>query len=93
MTLAKGEDSSHRKGKEIVVDDPVSKVVGEDAPLSSSERSEEEEVSRDLDSECAPLIDLWYDTHMDFLVVPGDYLPPLPGYVWLSICHRDTEVF
>ena len=93
MTLAKGEDSSHRKAKEIVVDDLVSKVVGEDAPLSESERSEEEEVSRDLDSECAPLIDLWYDTHMHFLVVPGDYLPPLPGYVWLSVCHRDTEVF
>ena len=93
MTLAKGKGSSRRKEKEIAVDDPVIKVPGEDAPLSESECSEEEEGSHDLDSECAPLIDLWYDTHMHFLVVPGDYLPPLLGYVWLSVCHRDTEVF
>ena len=43
------------------------------------EYSEEEEGSRDPDSECAPLIDPWYDTHMHFLTVPGDYLPPPLG--------------
>ena len=43
MTPVKGEGSSHRKGKEIVSDDPHAKVAREEAPLSESEFSEEEE--------------------------------------------------
>ena len=93
MTPVKGESSSPHKGKEIAIDDPPTKIVSEDAPLSESEPFEEEEGGCDPNSKCAPLIDLWYNTHIHFLVVPGDYLPPPPGRVWLSICYRDTEVF
>ena len=92
MTPTKGESFSRRKEKEIATDDHATKTTGEDAHLSESECSEEEEGSCDPDSECAPLIDPWYDTHMHFLVVPSDYLPPPPGCIWLSICHHDTKV-
>ena len=54
-------------------------------PHSKSNHSEEEGVSRDLDSECAPLIGLWYNTHSYFLVVPCDCSPPPPGHVRLSL--------
>ena len=79
MTQVKGKGSSRCKEKEIVVNDPATKTAGEDAHLSELECSEEEEGSHDPDSECAPLIDPWYDTHMHFLTVPGDYLPPPLG--------------
>ena len=92
MTLAKGKSSSHHKGKEITFDDPATKIVGENAPLFESERFEEEEGGRDLDSECAPLIDPWYDTHAHFLKVSDKYFPLLPGHVWLFICYRNIEV-
>lgn len=85
MTPVKGEGSSRRKGKEIAVDDPATKTVGEDTPLSESEPSKEEERSRDPNNECAPLIDPRNDTHAHFSMAPGDYLPPLPSHVWLSI--------
>ena len=78
MTPAKGEDSSHCKGKEIVADDHAIKTIGGDASLSESECSEEEEGSHDPDCECAPLIDLWYNTHAHFPMVLGDYLPSQP---------------
>ena len=92
MTLAKGEGSSRRKGKEIAFDNPATNAVGKDAHLSELEHSEEEETSCNLDSNCAPLIDLWYDTHTYFLTVLGDYLPPPSGCIWLFICRRDTKV-
>ena len=53
---------------------------------------EDKEGGHDPDSECAPLIDSWYDAYAHFPMVPSDYLPPLSGRVWLSICCRDTEV-
>jgi len=43
---------------------------GEEAPHSKSDHFEEEEVGHDPNSECPPLIDLWYDTNSHFLVVP-----------------------
>ena len=92
ITPVKGEGSSYCKGKEIAVDDPATKIVGEDAPFSKSEHSKKEEGSHNPDSECAPLINPWYNTYMHFLVVPSGYLPSLAGHVWLSICRRDTEV-
>ena len=92
MALVKGEGSSCRKGKEIAIDDPPAKTIGKDAPLSELKRSKEEEGGCDPNSECAPIIDLWYDTHIHFPVVPGDYLPLLSGRMWLSICRSDTEV-
>ena len=66
--------------------------MGKGAPLSESERSEDEEGSHDPDSECAPLIDPWYDAHTHFPMVPDDYLPPPPSHVWLSIYRLNTEV-
>ena len=57
MTLEKGQGSSRCNGKEIASNDPIAKNVDKEAPYSESERSNEEEGCRDLDSECAPLID------------------------------------
>ena len=92
MSLAKDEGSSCLKGKEVATDDPLAKILGEEASLSKLDHSQEEEGGRDLNSVCPPLIDPWYDTHIHFPVVSGDYLPLLPGHVWLSICHHDTKV-
>ena len=90
--LAKGKGFSYCKGNEITTNDPAAKIVGKDTPLFKLECSEDKEGGHDPDSECAPLIDPWYDAYAHFLVVPGDYLPSVPGCVWLSICCRDTEV-
>jgi len=92
MTSTKRKGSSRCKGKEIAANDLATKIVDEDAPLSKLECSKEEEGSRDPDSKCAPLIDLRYNTHAHFSVVPGDYLPPSSSHVWLSICCIDMEV-
>ena len=37
---------------------------------------------------------LIHDITLTFIspMVPNDYSPPPVGYVWLSICYRDTEV-
>ena len=91
MSLAKGEGFSHCKGKEVAADDPPTETVGEETPYSEWDHFEEEG-GRDLDSECPPLIGPWYATHIHFPVVLGEYSPPLPSRVWLSICHCDTEV-
>ena len=90
MSLVKGEGSSSRKGKEVVIDDPPKK--GKEAPHSELNHFEKEEVSRSLDIECLPLIDLWYNTYSHFSVVPSDYLPPLSGCVWLSLEWHDLDI-
>ena len=70
----KGEGFSRFKGKKVVVDEPPMEAEkGEEAPHSKSDHSEEEEVGHDPNSECPPLIDLWYDTNSHFLVVPSNY--------------------
>ena len=92
MLQAKDEGSSRRKGKEVTVDDPLAKTVGEKTPFSKSNHSEEEEQGCDSNSECPPFIALRYDTHIHFLVVPSDYSPPSSGHEWLSICRCDIEV-
>ena len=43
MTPAKGQSSSHRKGKEIASDPPTARNVGEEAVYSESDHSDEEE--------------------------------------------------
>ena len=58
---------------------------------SNPDSSDEEEARRPPDSECAPLIDPWYDVHSHFPKVPDDYTSPLPGRVWLALCRRNTE--
>ena len=80
MTSVKGQGSSHRKGKEIPSNDPTTKDVGEEAPHSESEHFDEEERCHDSDSECAPLIDPWYDTNTHFPKV-NEYAPPPQGRV------------
>ena len=92
MTPAKGQGSSCRKGKENASDDPATKNVDEEAPHSELKRSNKQEGCCDPDSECAPLIDPWYDTHTHFLKVSDKYLPPSLGRVWLSICLCNMEV-
>ena len=92
MSPTKDEGSSRCKGKEVTTDDPPAKTVGEEIPLSKLDCFEEEEEGRDINSECPSLINPWYDTHIHFPVVSGDYLPLLSGRVWLSICHHDTKV-
>lgn len=92
MSPAKDESSSHRKGKKVAADNLLTKTVAEKTPHFELDHSEEEEGGHDLDSECPPLIDLWYDTHIRFPVVPSDYSSPPSGRVWVSICRHDMEV-
>ena len=92
MSPVKGESSSHYKGKKVATNDPPTKTVGGEAPHSKSDHFKEEEGGHDPDSECPPLIYQWYDTQIHFPVVSNDYSPPPPGRVWLSLCHRDSEV-
>ena len=92
MSPTKGEGSSHCKGKEISSNDLATKNIGKDALFSKSEGFNEEERGCDSHSECAPLIDPWYDAHAYFPKVSIEYLPPLPSCVWLSICYRNMEV-
>ena len=92
MTLVKGQISSCRKGKEVVSDPPAARNVGEEAVYSELDHSDEEEARHALDSECSPLIDLWYDIHAHFLKVPDDYTPLPLGCVWLALCCHNTNV-
>ena len=92
MTPAKGQGSSRRKGKKIASNDLATKVIVKEAPHSESEHSDEEEGHRNPGSECAPLIDPWYDTHTHFPKVSGEYVPPPPSHVWLSLYCRNTEI-
>ena len=93
MSPAKSEVSSRHKGKVIAVDDPpIEAEKDKKAPHSEWNRFEEEEGSRNPSSECPPLIDPWYDTHSHFLMVPSDHSSPPPGYVWLSLEWRDSDV-
>ena len=87
MTSAKSQSSSHRKRKEVIFDPPTAGGVDEEAVYSESDHSNEEETEHDPDSKCVPLIDPWYNIHPHFLKILGDYVPPLSGYVWLSLCR------
>jgi len=66
--------------------------MGDEISLFESDRFEEEEGDRDLNSECPPLINPWYNAYIHFPMVPSDYSPRPSGCVWLFICHHDTEV-
>ena len=92
MAPVKSSSSSRRKGKEAIYNPPVEQETGEKAVYSKSDHFDEEEVRRDPDSECAPLIDPWYDVHPSFPKIPGDYVPPSPTHVWLALCRRNLNV-
>ena len=93
MSLAKGEGPSHHKGKEVFVDESLMEAEKvEKSPHSELDCSVEKEVSRDPDSECTLLIDLWYNIYLHFPVVHSDYSPSLPDRVWLSVEWRDSDI-
>ena len=92
MSLVKSQGSSHRKGKAIASDSPAVPDVGEEMEHSDSKRSAEEETQRDPNSECAPLIDPWYEVHPHFPKVPGNYVSLLPGRVWIALVQRNPDV-
>ena len=92
MAPMKSQGSSRHKGKEVVSDPPAVPNVGEQAEYSESEHSVGEETQRDPDSECAPLIDPWYEVHPHFPKIPSDYASPPPGRVWLALCWGNPDV-
>ena len=82
MSPAKSPSSSRRKGKAVAFDPPV---VSKEVDHSDSEWSIEEEAERDPDGECTPLIDPWYETSPYFPKAPGEYVPPPPGRVLITL--------
>ena len=92
MASVKSQGSSCHKGKKAISDPPATPDVGEEAEYSELEHSDEEEAQHDPDSECAPLIDPWYDIHPHFPKIPSDYAPPPPGCVWLALCRQNPNV-
>ena len=91
MALVKSSGSSRRKGKEVVYDPSVEQETGKEAVYSESYHSDKEEARHDPDSECAPLIDPWYDVYPSFPKIPSDYVPPLSSHVWLALCRRNLN--
>ena len=87
MSSVKSQGSSRHKGKEVVSDPPAVPDIGEEAEYSELEHSVGEETQRDPNSECAPLINPWYEVHPHFPKIPGDYAPLPPAYVWLALCR------
>ena len=82
MSLVKSPSSSCRKGKTVASN---SSAIPEEVECSDSERSTEEETERDPDSECAPLIDPWYEISPHFPKVPGEYVSPPQGRVLITL--------
>ena len=76
MTPVKGQNSSRHKGKEVAFDPPATHDEGEETVFFELSSFDEEEARHPPDSECAPLIDPWYNVHSHFPKVPGDYMPP-----------------
>ena len=72
MSPVKSQGSSRRKGKAVASDSPA---VPEEVERSDSERFTEKETERDPDSECAPLLDPWYEINPHSW--SGDGAPPL----------------
>ena len=92
MTLVKSQSSSRRKGKKVISDPLATHDVGEEVVYSELDHSDKEEEQRAPDSECAPLIDPWYDIHPYFPKIPSDYAPSPPGHVWLALCRQNIDI-
>ena len=71
MSPIKSPSFSRRVGKAVAFDPPA---VLEEVDRSDSERSTEQEAECDPDSECAPLIDPWYEISPHFPKVPCEYV-------------------
>ena len=89
MSPVKSQSSSRRKGKTVASNSPA---VPEEVERSDSEWSAEEETERDPDSECAPLLDPWYEVNLHFPKIPSDYVPPPSGRVLITFVRRDPDV-
>ena len=89
MSPVKSQGSFCRKGKAVASDSPA---VPEEMERSDSERSTEEEMKRDPDSGCAPLIDPWYEINPHFPKILGDYVPSPPGRVLITL-FGETPTF
>ena len=89
MSPVKSPSSSRRKGKTVASDSPA---VPEEVEHSDLEQSTEEETERDPDSECAPLIDPWYEINPHFPKVPGEYVLLPQGRVLITLVQRDPDV-
>ena len=89
MSPVKSQGSSRHKGKVVASDSPA---VPEEVERSESKQSAEEETECDPDSECAPLLDPWYEINPHFPKIPGDYVPPPPGRVLITLVRRDPDV-
>ena len=89
MSPVKSQSSSRRKGKTVASNSPA---VPEEVERSDSEWSAEEETERDPDSECAPLLDPWYEVNPHFPKIPGDYVPLPPSRVLITLVRRDPNV-
>ena len=92
MASVKSQGFSRRKGKEIASNPPSVPDVGKEVEYSESEHSVGEEIQCNPDSECAPLIDPWYEVHPHSPKVPGDYAPSPPDHVWLALGRRNPNV-
>ena len=92
MSSVKSQSSSCRKGKTIASDSPAVPDVGEEMEHSNSKQFAGEETRHDPNSECASLIDPWYEVHPYFPKVPSDYAPPPPGCVWLALGRQNPDV-
>ena len=93
MSLVKSQGSSRCKGKAIASDSPVVPDVGEEMEHSDLEQSAKEKTQRNPNSECAPLIDPWYEVHPHFPKVLGDYAPLPLGCVWLALVRKTSMSF
>ena len=91
MTPVKNQGFSHCKGKEVVSNDPTARGVGEEAAYSESDRFDKEKARRNPDSDCAPFIDPWYDTHAHFPKVHSEYMPPQHGHILGSVGFFDSR--
>ena len=92
MTPVKTQNSSRRKGKEIISNVPAAHNEGEEAMHFESDSFDKEEARWAPDSECTPLVDPWYNIHAHFPRVPGDYIPPSAGRVWLTLCRHNMNI-
>ena len=89
MSSVKSQGFSHYKGKAVASDSPA---IPKEMERSDLERSAEEEMKRNPDNECAPLIDPWHEIDPYFPKIPGKYVPPSLGRVLLAFVRRNPNV-
>lgn len=71
MSPVKDEGSFHHRGKEVTVDDPPAKTMGEETPFSELDHSEEE----DRDSDTKVYWPFWFLRFPILIYVKGHHFP------------------